>query len=79
MKKLMCEPIEDKSKIAKAHSRGRVQLAKMVEAKSSDLKLALQKSFLRISRQSSSLSAVCQAKLISKVNPSEFRIVRMPG
>ena len=31
MKKLMCEPIEDKSKIAKAHSRGRVQLAKMVE------------------------------------------------
>jgi|GEM_PF-1965961 len=79
MKKLICEPIEDESKIVKAHSRGRARLAKMVKAKSSDLKLARQKSFLRISHQSSSASAVCQAKLISKVNPSEFRIIRMPG
>ena len=64
--------------IAKPAS-GRARLAKVIDAKRSYSKSARQSAFKKSSHPSSPAEAVSRAKLITGVNPAQFRIVRMPG
>jgi type IV secretory pathway component VirB8 len=66
---------ENKAKPAKDRAR----LAKAVVAKRAYSKSARQNAFKKLAHLSSAAEAVSQAKLISGVNSSQFRIVRMPG
>lgn len=75
MKKALANDVMNEAAPAKVRARR----AKVVAAKSSYSKLARQAAFKKAARHLSAAKAVSQAKLISKVNPAEFRIVRMPG
>jgi len=79
MKKAIAHAVENKQKPVKAGARGSVHLAKVVEAKPSFSKAARQAAFGKMVSHMPAAKAVSQAKLISKVDPAEFRIVRMPG
>ncbi|MDP1995723.1 MAG: hypothetical protein Q8J90_00850 [Gallionella sp.] len=75
MKKVIADVVVKRAKPAKV----RVRLAKDAVAKPSYSKSARQAAFSKASNHLSVSKAVSRAKLISKVNPDEFRIVRMPG
>ena len=75
MKKAIAKAVVESVKPAKA----RACLAKVVKAKPSYNKSARQAAFNKAARHLSVAKAVSQAKLISGVNPAQFRIVRMPG
>lgn len=75
MKKALDYAAVDDAKPAKV----RVHLAKVIVAKSSCSKSARQAAFSEVGRHLSVAKAVSSAKLISDVNPAEFRIIRMPG
>lgn len=79
MKRVHANPVENKANPAKANALGRVRLAKVVAAKPSYSKSVRQAAFGKVASHLPVAMAVSQAKLISKVNPAEFRIVRMPG
>ncbi|CAH1212064.1 conserved hypothetical protein [Candidatus Nitrotoga sp. BS] len=79
MKRALANALENKAKPVKAGARGSVHLAKIVAANPSYSKAARQAAFSKVASQMPVAKAVSQAKLISKVNPAEFRIVRMPG
>ena len=79
MKRALANAVENKAKPVKAGARGSVHLAKVVAAKLSYSKAARQAAFSKVVSHLPAAKAVSQAKLISKVNPAEFRIVRMPG
>jgi len=79
MKKAIAHAVENKAKPVKAGARGCVHLAKVVAAKPSFSKAARQAAFGKMASHMPAAKAVSQAKLISKVNPAEFRIIRMPG
>lgn len=57
----------------------RARLAKVVAAKPSYNKSARQAAYSKAVSHLSVAKAISRAKLISEVNPDEFRIVRMPG
>lgn len=75
MKKALANAVEDDAKPAKA----RAHLAKVIAAQPSCSKSARQAAFGRATSQLSVAKAESQAKLISDLNPAEFRIVRMRG
>ena len=75
MKKALANPDINQPKRASA----RVRLAKVVVAKHSYSKKARQAAFSKAVSHVSAAKAVARAKLIPSVNPSEFRIIRMPG
>jgi hypothetical protein len=75
MKKTIANAVQKNTKAAKL----RVRLAKVVKAKPSYNKSARQAAFSKLTSHLSVAKVVAQAKLISGVNPAEFRIVRMPG
>jgi hypothetical protein len=75
MKKALANAVVDDAKPAKV----RAHLAKAIAAQPSYSKSARQAAFGRAISQLSVAKAESQAKLISDVNPAEFRIVRMPG
>lgn len=79
MKKALANAVENKAKPVKAGALGSAHLAKDVAAKASYSKAARQAAFGKMASHMPAAKAVSQAKLISKVNPAEFRIVRMPG
>jgi hypothetical protein len=79
MKKSIVHAVENKAEPVKAGARRSVHLAKVVSAKPSYSKVARQAAFGKMASHMPAEKAVSQAKLIPKVNPSEFRIVRMPG
>ena len=79
MKRALANAVENKAKPVKAGARGSVHLAKVVAAKPSYSKAARQAAFSKVVSHLPVAKAVSQAKLISKVNPAEVRIVRMPG
>lgn len=79
MKRAIANAVENKAKPVKTGARGSAHLAKVVAAKSSYSKAARQAAFGKMASHMPTAQAVSQAKLISKVNPAEFRIVRMPG
>ena len=79
MKRALANAVENKAKPVKAGARGSAHLAKVVAAKPSYSKAARQAAFSKVASHLPAAKAVSQAKLISKVNPAEFRIVRMPG
>ena len=57
----------------------RAHLASVVAAQPSYSKSARQAAFSKLAMRLSVEKAVSGAKLISDVDPAEFRIVRMPG
>lgn len=75
MKKALAHAVVNKAKPARVRAR----LAKVIAAKPSYSKSARQAAFNKANSHLSAAKAVARAKLISKVNPAEFRIVRMPG
>lgn len=75
MKNAVAKVSVNRAQPAKDHAR----LAKAVVAKPSSNKSARQAAFSKVSSHLSVSKAVSRAKLISKVDPDEFRIVRMPG
>ena len=75
MKKAPAKAIENNAKPARGHAR----LAKVMAAKPSYSKSVRQAAFNKAASHLSVAKAVSRAKLISEVNPVEFRIVRMPG
>ena len=75
MKKAPANAVVNQAKSAK----GRARLAKVVAAKPSYNKAVRQVAFSKASSRMPVAKAVSRAKLISKVVPAEFRIVRMPG
>jgi hypothetical protein len=79
MDKALANAVENKAKPVKAGVHGSAHLAKVVPAKLSYCKAARQAAFSKVASHMPVAKAVSQAKLISKVNPAEFRIVRMPG
>jgi hypothetical protein len=79
MKRALANAVENKAKPMKAGVRRAAHLAKEVAAKPSYSKAARQAAFSKVVSQLPVAKAVSQAKLISKVDPAEFRIVRMPG
>jgi hypothetical protein len=79
MKRALANAVENKAKPVKVGARGSAHLAKVVAAKPSYSKAARQAAFSKVVSHLPVAKAVSQAKLISKVNPAEFRIVRMPG
>lgn len=79
MKRAIANAVAKSAKPEKTGVRDSVHLAKVVAAKPSYSKAARQAAFGKIASHMSAAKAVSQAKLISKVNPAEFRIVRMPG
>lgn len=79
MKSVLANDVENQAKPAKVIARGRARLAKIVTAKPAYCKLARQSAFSKVVSHLSISKAVSRAKLISEVNPAEFRIVRMPG
>lgn len=79
MKKAIAHAVENKKKPVKAGARGSVHLAKVVAAKPSFSKAARQAAFGKMAGNMPAAKSVSQAKLISKVDPAEFRIVHMPG
>jgi len=79
MKRAHANAVENKAKPVKAGARGSAHLAKVVAANPSYSKAARQAAFSKVVSHLSVAKAVSQAKLIPKVNPAEFRIVRMPG
>jgi hypothetical protein len=60
-------------------ARGRARLAKVIDANRSLSKSARQSAFKKSTHTLSSAEAVSRAKLITAVNPAQFRIIRMPG
>lgn len=74
MRKLVNTAV-NKAKPAKERTR----LAKVAAAKPSYNKSARQAAFSKAASHLSAVKAVSLAKLISEVDPGEFRIVRMPG
>lgn len=79
MKKALANAVEDKAKPVKAGARDSAHLAKVVAAKPSYSKAARQAAISKVVSHLPVAKAVSQAKLISKVDSAEFRIVRMPG
>ena len=79
MKKVIAHAVENQAKPVKAGARDSVHLARAVAAKPSFSKAARQAAFGKMVSHMPAEKAVSQAKLISKVDPSEFHIVRMPG
>ncbi len=79
MKKAIDNTVESKVKPVNSGARGSAHLAKVVAAKPSYSKAVRQAAFGKMASHMPAAKAVSQAKLISKVNPAEFRIVRMPG
>ncbi len=79
MKKALANADENNAKPVKAVVRGSAHLAKEEAAKPFYSKAARQVAFSKVASHLPVAKAVSQAKLISKVNPAEFRIVRMPG
>lgn len=79
MKRAIANAVENNAKPAKAGARASKHLAKVVEAKPSYSKAARQAAFGKMASHLPVAKAVAKAKLISKVNSAEFRIVRMPG
>ncbi len=79
MKRELANAVENKAKPVKASAGGHARLVKVVAAKSSYSKAARQAAFSKVASHLPVTKAVSQAKLISKVNPAEFRIIRMPG
>ena len=75
MKKANIKAVVNKAKPAKV----RVRLAKVAVAKPSFNKSARQAASRKEASRLSVVKAVARAKLIPKVDPREFRIVRMPG
>lgn len=75
MKKTLPNAVVDEAKPAKV----RAHLAKVIAAQSSHSKSARQSAFSKMASHLPVAKAVSRAKLISDVNPAEFRIVRMPG
>lgn len=75
MKKAPADAVVNKAKPARVRAR----LAKVVAAKSSYSKSARQAAFSKAASHLSAAKALSRAKLIPKVDPAEFRIVRMPG
>ena len=75
MKKTDIKAAANKAKPAKVCAR----LAKVVAAKPSYNKSARQAASNKVASCQSVVKAVSRAKLIPKVDPDEFRIVRMPG
>ena len=75
MKKANIKAVVNKAKPAKV----RVRLAKVAVAKPSFNKSARQAASRKEASRLSVAKAVARAKLIPKVDPREFRIVRMPG
>lgn len=79
MKRAIAHAVENKANPEKAGACESAHLAKVVAAKHSHSKAARQAAFGKMASHMPAAQAVSQAKLISKVNPAEFRIVRMPG
>ncbi len=79
MKKALAIVVESKAKSVKADTRKSAHLAKVVAAKPSYSKAARHAAFSKKASHLPVAEVVFQAKLISEVNPAEFRIVRMPG
>lgn len=75
MKKAIANAVVKSAK----HAKVRARLAKVVEAEPSCNNAARQAAFSKSASRLSVAKAVSRAKLISGVNPAEFRIVRMPG
>jgi len=75
MKKALANAVVDEAKPAKV----RAHLVKVIAAQSSHSKSARQSAFSKMASHLPVAKAVSRAKLISDVNPAEFRIVRMPG
>lgn len=75
MKKALANAVVDEAKPA----RVRAHLAKVIAAQPSHSKSARQAASGKVARHLPVAKAVSRAKLISDVNPAEFRIVRMPG
>lgn len=75
MKKALANAAVDDAKPAKV----RAHLAKVIAAQPSYSKSARQAAFGKVASHLSVTKAVSRAKLISDVNPAEFRIVHMPG
>lgn len=75
MKKALANVVVNEAKPAKA----RAHLAKVIAAQPSHSKSARQASFSKMASHLPAAKAVSRAKLISDVNPAEFRIVRMLG
>ena len=69
----------DKVVVGVKSAKGRARLAKVVVAKPAYSKSARQAAFNKASSSMSVVKAVSRAKLIAKVVPGEFRIIRMPG
>ena len=59
--------------------KDRARLAKVVVAKPAYSKAARQAAFNKAFSSMPVVKAVSRAKLIAKVVPGEFRIIRMPG
>ena len=79
MKRVHANAIENKATPVKTGVHSSAHLAKVVAAKPSYSKAARQAAFSKVVSHLPVAKAVSQAKLISKVNPAEFRIIRMPG
>lgn len=75
MKNALAHAVVNKAKPARVRAR----LAKVVAAKPSYSKSVRQAAFNKVAGHLSVTKAVSRAKLISEVDPAEFRIVRMPG
>ena len=75
MKKPLANAVVNKAKPKRVRSR----LAKVIAAKPSYSKSARQAAFNKANSHLPAAKAVSRAKLISDVDPAEFRIVRMPG
>lgn len=75
MKKALANAVVSRAKPAKARAR----LAKVVAAKPAYSKSVRQAAFSKAASHLSVEKAISRAKLISEVNPAQFRIVRMPG
>ena len=75
MKKALANAVVNKAKPARVRAR----LAKVIAAKPSYSKSVRQAAFNKAASHLSVAKAVSRAKLISDVDPAEFRIVRMPG
>lgn len=79
MKKAIANAVENNAKPVKAGARGSAHLANVVEAKPAYSKAARQAAFGKMASHMPVAKAVSQAKLISQVDPAEYRIVRMLG
>lgn len=79
MRKALAKVVKGKAKPDEVRLLARKRLAKVVVARSSYSKRARQMLFNKAVCSLPVAKAVSQAKLISEVNPADFRIIRMPG